>query len=415
MDNKQETPKKPEKINTQEDHQKPDLLWQKLLFTLIIIIVYILGRKIPMYGLKPLRDGADYVDMNHFMMSTIGGDIYGRSIFALGLSPYMISTILVQAVSAIRHSGSGSSASPAKKNRFTALMVLVIAVIQAILRIKKLSFVDDGYTDLYMITAIIEMVTGAVVIVWLASRNKTYGVGGQTILIFVNILDTFLTAVKDHTVQSLAPSLVMCLLLIILTVFMEHSEFRIPVQRISIHNIYADKNYMAFKLNIVGVMPIMFSSAVFMIPQMAVNSMLMFKPYDPTLKWLSDNLTLLKPLGSVVYIAIIYLITHFLAFVMVNPADLSEQYLKSGDSLVDIRAGRDTRYYLYGVVLIMCTISGTIMSLCFALPIYLSTYFPMDSSLFSLPSTAIILASLWCNIREEILSIMKFDAYESFI
>ncbi|MCR4740345.1 MAG: accessory Sec system protein translocase subunit SecY2 [Lachnospiraceae bacterium] len=397
--------------NNSESH---DLVKQKLLFTLMIIAIYVLGRKIPMCGLVPIMKDRDIVDMNSFMMSTIGGDINGRSVFALGLSPYMISSILVQAFYSIKNDGTGSS-SPARKNRLTAVMVFVIAFIQAVLRLRHLEFEMNRYTDLNMLVAVLEMVTGAVVIMWLASRNKTYGAGGQTVLIFVNILDTFFTAVNGHSFMSLVPSLVMGLILMMLTVFMEYSEFRIPVQRISIHNIYADKNYMAFKLNVVGVMPIMFSSAVFMLPQMIVNALLMVMPDDPDIIWLSENLTLLKPLGTAVYIIIIYLITVFLAFVMVNPRDLSEQYLKSGDSLVDIRAGKDTKNYLLAVILIMCTVNGTVLSLCIGIPMYVCSHMNLDSSLISIPSTAMMLASLWCNIREELVSVRTFDSYEAFI
>lgn len=79
---------------------------------------------------------------------------------------------------------------------------------------------------------------------WLTSRNKKYGIGGQTALIYLNILDGILTT----------------------------------VQRISIHNIYADKNYMAIKLNPIGVMPAMFSMAFFMVPQLLISLFIMVFP-----------------------------------------------------------------------------------------------------------------------------------------
>ena len=124
----------------------------------------------------------------------------------------------------------------------------------------------------------LEMVTGAMLIVWLVGRNKRYGFGKQTILIYINILDGMASTLGGHGIRELAFPLVFAAELVFIMLIMEGAEFRIPVQRISIHNIYADKNYLAVKLNPVGVMPIMFSTAFFMLPQLMVQGLFYLFP-----------------------------------------------------------------------------------------------------------------------------------------
>ena len=149
-----------------------------------------------------------------------------------------------------------------------------------------------------------------------------------------------------HGIRELAFPLVLAAELVFIMLMMEGAEFRIPVQRISIHNIYADKNYMAIKSNPVGVMPVMFSTAFFMLPRLLVDLLCFISPQNGNLAWWRDNLVLTKPLGLMIYLAIIYLLTIGFAMLMINPKDTMEQFLKSGDSIVDLHAGRPTRRYI---------------------------------------------------------------------
>ena len=196
---------------------------------------------------------------------------------------------------------------------------------------------------------------------------------------------------------------------------LENTEKRIPVQRISIHNIYADKNYLAIKRNPIGVMPAMFSMAFFMIPQMLVSVLLMLLPNQPELLWLQDNLVLTKPVGIVVYILILYLLTLGFSRVFVNPGEITEQFLKSGDSIQNVHAGKETKKYLSRTITGLALLSATMMSICLGFPLLLQLTGNLEGSLAALPTSVMMLTGIVCNLGREVMAIKHLEAYKPFI
>ena len=197
--------------------------------------------------------------------------------------------------------------------------------------------------------------------------------------------------------------------------FMENSEMRIPVQRISIHNIFSDKNYMAIKLHPIGVMPAMFAAAFFTIPQLLVDLLLHIIPENTSLLWWKSHLDLSDPVGLTVYIFFIYLLTISFARLFINPKDITEQYLKSGDSLENIHAGKDTRRYLSRVINFISFLSATVMAVCLCVPIILESYGKINHAISVIPSSIIILTGIWSSMYREICAIRDLEAYEPFI
>ena len=243
-------------------HKGEKILIYKFIYTALILCVYILGKGLPLYGIDLSAYLHKTMDAEGLLLQTISGDVLQCSVFALGVSPYMISSMVAQIISAFRSPESKAKISPVKMNRLSLAVALLIAVAQAFLRVMELKFSVTGAMLLQArIIAGIEMVAGAMIIIWLCSRNKKYGIGGQTALIYVNILDGIFATISNGDIKKLAIPLLISAVVILVMVFMENAEMRIPVQRISIHNIYADKNYLAIKFNPIGVMPAMFSMA----------------------------------------------------------------------------------------------------------------------------------------------------------
>lgn len=226
----------------------------------------------------------------------------------------------------------------------------------------------------------------------------------------VNILERIVAILLNYNLQSLMLPLMISMVMMMLTIVMENAEMRIPVQRVSIHNIYADKNYMSIKLNPVGVMPVMFTSAVFMLPQLLISLLIYLFPQQTELIWWQENLVLTKPFGIGVYIACEYLLTISFSLLTISPKDITEQFLKSGDSIVNLHAGRDTRRYLRRVVLSISFFSATVMGVCVAVPLILQIESNVDSILAMLPISVMMLSSFWCNIFRELISIYKYDS-----
>lgn len=391
--------------------QKEKVMKYKLAYTGLILLVYILGKCVPLYGIDVSAYTYEAINAEEVLMQTISGDAYRHSVFALGIFPFMISGLLVQVIMGIRKLFSKSQVSPKTMNRMSSMMTFAIAILQALVQVTQLKFSVAGKMLQGAKTlAIVEMVTGVMVILWLSKRNEKYGVGGRMVLGLANILERITTTVLHHSIENLAVPLLISMVVMIIALVMENTEKRIPVQRISIHNIYADKNYMAIKLNPVGVMPVMFSTAVFMLPQLLLSLLGNLFPYHEGILWWRMNLTLSKPLGIVIYILCEYLLTIGFSFLMLSPKDIMEQFLKSGDSIVNLHAGRDTRRYLQGTVWRISLLSATVMGVCIAVPLVLQLRGDIDSTLTMLPSSVMMLTSFWCTIYRELVSLYKYDS-----
>ena len=396
--------------------RKDSILKYKLLYTALVLFIYLLGKNLPLYGIDLSAYANQTLDTAALLIQAISGDVYRRSVFALGISPYMMASILVQMVVAFRSADAKARISPKKKNYIMLELTLIFALFQAVLQVRNLSFAVTGQRlMLAQVVSVVEMIAGAMIILWLSEQNKKYGVGGQTALIFVNILEGIVAILTKGSMESLVIPLLISLIVIMIMVILENAEKRIPVQRISIHNIYADKNYLAIKLNPIGVMPVMFSTAFFMLPQLLVTGLAWLFPGQETIIWWQENLVLTKPLGVIVYIAILYALTIGFSRVFLNPTETTEQFLKSGDSLAGIHAGRDTKRYLSRNITKISLFSATALSLCLSVPMVMQLNGYMDNSLSALPTSIMMLTGIWSNLYREVLSIRDMDAYEPFI
>lgn len=399
-----------------EQNKQDAILKYKLIYSALIMLVYMVGRGIPLYMIDTAMYIHKVVDAEALLTQTISGDVYRCSIFALGISPYMISNMLVQIISAFRSQETKAKISQARMNRLSLRIMIVIAIVQAVVGVQQLQFRAMGQMLVWVkVVASIEMVAGAMVIVYLSMRNKRYGIGGQSALIIINIVDGLLTTLRGHSLQKLAIPLLMSFVVMVIMLFMENAELRIPVQRISIHNIYSDKNYLAIKLNPIGVMPAMFSMAVFMLPQLVVALLTFIMPNNTGVLWWQENLTLSKPLGIGVYIAVLYVLTIGFSRVFVNPKELTEQFLKSGDSIQNLHAGRDTKRYLSVVITALGVLSATVMSTCLGVPMLLQLSGNMESAFVTLPSSVMMMTGVWCNLFSEAKAVRDLEAYKPFI
>lgn len=396
--------------------KKRNVIFEKLLYTAIILIVYLIGKNLPLYMVDYEFYAQSSIDAETLILQTIRGDLYQCSLFALGVSPFIMSSMLVQVLSAFKNTKKRAKTSPKKTQKLTLILTVCIAIFQAVISVIDMRYRVSGNMLLFaQVISIVEMVTGAMIIMWLCSRNKKYGIGGQSALIYINIIDGIIVTILRHKPQQLIVPILISIGVMVIVIIMENAEIRIPVQRISIHNIYADKNYLAIKLNPIGVMPAMFSTAFFMIPKLLLELLTWMFPTNTVILLLQENMALDKPIGIVTYIIILFSLTIGFSRVFINPKEITEQYLKSGDSLLNIHAGKDTRKYISKVINRIGFLSAMVMSVCLGVPLLLQMTGDIQSSLATLPSSVMMMTGIWCNLHREVLAIKDLEAYEPFI
>ena len=133
------------------------------------------------------------------------------------------------------------------------------------------------------------------------------------------------------------------------------------------------------------------------------------------IKWITENMTLTKPLGIWVYMVIICILTIIFSFIMLSPGNTADNLLKTGDSILDIYAGKQTRRYLLGNVLALSMFSSIVMAATQGIPLFLQFGNYIDPSLVMLPCSVMMFTGMWISLYREALVYRNMDRYKAFI
>lgn len=337
-------------------------------------------------------------------------------IFIIGLWPYMLASMLAILIVAIMSLDHTRKLSPKKINIWTVTIMMIIAAVQAYHKTQTLMYRVSGYELIWnKIIVFIQLIAGMLIVVYMCDRATKYGIGGKVSVFVVNIVSGMMTMFTGKPLEKLALPVAIGVAEIAVMIVLETTEKRIAVQRVSINNIYADKNYIAYKLNPVGATPLMFASAAFLLPQFMCNGLHYLFPDNADIQWWMDNMRLTSPLGIVVYMVIICLLTIIFSMVMLSPGRTADDLLKSGDSIQDIYAGKPTKRYLIGTVLSFSVISSIIICICQGGPLFLQFGGYVDASLAMLPCSIMMTTGLWISLYREAEVYRNMDRYHTFI
>lgn len=395
---------------------KEHILLYKILYSLMIMLVYMIGRNIPLYGVdvETYRD----VDINaqSIIIQAVSGDMKNCSIFILGLWPYMLASMLIVLVVAIATLDKTRRISPKKVNIWTVTLMLIIGMLQAYERVQNYIYKVDGTALIQAkVIAFVELIAGMLIVVYLGDRATKYGICGKTSVFLVNIVDGMMTMLVGQPFRKLWLIIVIGIIEIAVMLVLENTEKRIAVQRVSIHNIHADKDYIAYKMNPVGVTPMMFASAAFILPQSVFGLLNKLFPENGTIEWIYHRMNLTSVLGVWVYIAIIVILTIAFSFIMLTPGKTAEDLLKSGDSILGVYAGRETKRYLQGCVLSFSLISSVVIGICVGVPLFLQFGGYINSKLAMFPCSIMMFTGIWISFGREAEVYRNMDRYEPFI
>ena len=401
---------------TKKSKEKEHVLRYKLLYSCIIILAYMVGRNIALYGVDTSYYQDVQLDAQSVIYQAVSGDTRNYSIFTLGLWSYMMASMLMMIVSALLSHNRALRVSPKRVNKVTMAMTMIFAAMQAFTKMETLVYKAD-ITDLLFTKFIVflQMICGLLIVICLCERMTKYGIGGRTTVFIVNVLDGIGSMITGLTGEQLIIPLVIGYFEIMIMLFMELSEKRILVQRVSIHNIYAGKDYLAYKLNPIGVMPLMFASVVFLLPQFLCSFLAAIFPGNARLLWMTENMTLNQPLGIITYMLVICALNITFSFIMLSPGDMADNLLRSGDSIVNVYAGKQTKQYLRRTIAVLSIVSSIVMAICQGGPLFLQFRGYVDSQIVMLPSSIMMLAGMWITFRREAQVYENIDSYKLLV
>ena len=392
--------------------EKTHLVRNRCLFSIVIIVIYFLCHRIPLNGIDMSAYDNLGLDLGAVLSLAVNGSNKQCYVMSLGISPYITASLVISILFAMRSKEARARTSPKAMNYWITAVTFIVTLVQSIFYALNLKYVDRNVMSVLL--AILELMAGASIAQYLLMKNQKYGVGGFAPIIIVNMTETLIGTLMKSTIDALMIPLGISFVMVVIMIFMEMHEKKIPLQRVSVHNVHADKNYLAIKYNSVGFMALMFGSAIFMIPQLIV-ALIHHYHKSEIINFLFKNLNMSTVFGIRVYVVMMFVFTVLLSLLFVNPKDLSDDLLQGGDCIENIPAGKPTRRYIRKWVLFFSCLSGLVMCGCLSLCMYLQYKGIVDASVAMLPTTFMLLSGFICSIYLEIRAYRDFDSYKPFI
>ena len=344
-------------------------LRKRILFTMMLLIIYRIGAFIPVPGINPgVLYGTLDTTMLGFMDALSGGALQRFSIFAMSISPYITASIVVQllqmdVVPVLSEWSKEGETGKRKINQLTRYMSLILAFIQAITMAFGFNFLVGGVLLqtqawwIYLYIGII-MTAGTAILLFFGDQISSKGIGnGISMLIiagimsrmpsmFMDIYNRYLTDVNAFNVISVILILALMALTIVMVIYLQSATRKLPIQYANRHSsarLAGQKaSFIPFKLNSAGVIPVIFASTFIQIPTTIAN----FLPETRTASILNTFFEITEPIGLIIYMFLIGAFTFFYAFVQVSPEKIAENLKKQGSYIPGIRPGDDTENYV---------------------------------------------------------------------
>lgn len=417
-------------------------LRRKVVFTLGILFVFRLGAGIviPYIDTSAITSAATSSGIFGIMNMLGGGTLEKFSLFSLGVSPYITSSIIIELLSmdvipTLAQWNKEGNTGKKKKDKVTRVLTLALAIIQG----GSLTYAfDKGYSILASssiwtyVYVVIVMAAGSMFTMWLGDQITIKGVGnGTSLLIFTGIVanlpNSFISSFKSmvtfgsayKTATSLAWYIlfvIVYLAIVVFVVFEEGAIRKIPI-------IYAtntqtvmhtkESTNLPIKINSSSVIPVIFAASVLAAPRTIIS----FMKSTSTTQMIDNILNYQKPIGFVLYIVMIILFTFFYSNLQIDAKKISEDLKKSGGAIPGVRTGDDTKKYI-GTVLNRVTVVGSLfLAIIATIPIIASEIWKMTSNnaLFLGGTGLIIVTGVALETVRAIKSMLTRREYHGYI
>jgi preprotein translocase subunit SecY len=403
------------------------ILLNRFLVTFGIILFIRLGTFLPIPGVNH-NDLAFYIQTHSVaknLISTFSGDnTFVIGLFTLNIFPYINASILVQLILGLspklaKLQKEGDLAGRRSINRLTRFITLIWAIIQSVglaIYLRQILF-DWNYTLAFEI--IVWLTTGAMIVLWLSEIITDYGLGnGASLLIYINIISNLPNLMKTLISENLTIFAELGFLLLIFgslygIVFLQEGVRSIPLisskqlTQGSGQDYVISNNYLPLRFNQAGVMPIILTTAVLVVPNY-INSLGLLPKIN-----LPINFTSLSFIYWIEYFAFILLFSSFYSTIVLNPKDISDQLQKMAVTIPGIRPGIQTTFYLKQVMKRVTLLGATMLAIIVTIPNFIESTLNI-TSLNGLSTTSLlILAGVVLDLVREVKNIYYSNIYNN--
>ena len=420
----------------------------RIIYTLLMLVVVRIGTQLPIPGVNGSYF-SEWFSGNSgsafgFFDAITGGSFEKMSVFALNITPYITSSIIIQlltiAIPKLEELQKDGEEGRKKMTAITRYLTVALALMESLAM--AIGFGKSGllleYNALNIITAVVTLTAGSTVIMWIGERITENGVGnGISIVLTINIISRIpqdLTLLFEQFVKgkeiafqvlNLAIIIVIIIAVTVLSVTLQGAERRIPVQYSrkvqGRKQIGGQSSYIPLKVNTAGVIPIIFAQSLFMFPLIIMQ--LLGKSGGngvggTILKMLNqsnwcDFKEPIYSIGLIVYIVLVIAFAYFYTSITFNPLEIADNMKKQGGFIPGIRPGKPTSEYLTKILNYIIFIGAVGLVIVAIIPIFFEGAF--NASISFGGTSLIIIVGVIIETLKQIESRMLVRNYKGFL
>jgi preprotein translocase subunit SecY len=421
-------------------------LRRKVLFTLLMLVVFRIGSFVPVpnINVSVLEQLSQQNNLFGFFNTFTGGALQNFSIFAMGIMPYITASIIMQLLSmdvvpTFTQWSKEGDIGRRKIAQFTRYLTIILGIIQAIglsIGFNRMmpGLVKEPSFTTYALIALV-LTAGTAFLMWLGEQITENGIGnGISIIIFAGIVAAIPNGVKQLyasefigaedqmfiNIVKVLGILLAIILIIVGIVFFQQGVRKVPVQyakRVVGRKMYGGQStHIPLKVNSAGVIPVIFALSLIIFPPTIAQ----FWPGHPVSNWVIQTFNIQtfssqNWIGMVLYVLLIIGFTYFYVFVQVNPTQMADNMKKNGGYIPGIRPGNETAQYITRT-LNRLTLAGAIFLAAVAvLPVFFSQLSGLPSSIQIGGTALLIVIGVALDTMKQIESQLVKRHYKGFI
>lgn len=407
-----------------------NILLKRLLITIGILLVIRVGTFLPVPGINH-NDLAFYLQSHSVTRSLVstfsGDDTFVIGLFTLNIFPYINASILVQLILGLspklaKLQKEGDLEGRRSINRLTRFITLIWAIIQSVSLALYLKQVLFDWNMNLAFEIVVWLTTGAMIVLWLSELITDYGLGnGASLLIYTNIISNlpnltkkiFLENSENFTLSSEIGIVVLILASLYGIVFLQEGIRIIPLisskqlNQSSLQDSVTSSNYIPLRFNQAGVMPIILTTAILVVPNY-INQLGLLPKINLPINF--ESLGFLYWIG---YFILILIFSSFYSTIVLNPKDISDQLQKMAVTIPGIRPGIQTTFYLKQVMKRITLVGATMLATLATIPNFVESLLNI-TSLNGLSTTSLlILAGVVLDLVREVKNIYYSNIYNN--
>ena len=402
---------------------KPVII-KKFLWTLFFLFIYVLGTKLTL----PFVDMSKAAAMDgtsttlNYATALMGGNLRSMSLFSVGLSPWMSSMLIWQMFAVSKRLGLSKLPLEVQERR-RMLLTLVIALIQSVALVLNLPLQEAAGVDMttIMVLDTLVLMAGTYFLIWLTDLNAAMGLGGSIMIVMASMIayipQDIWNSIQELKISSLwlALMLVFSLVFLYLAVTVERSKYRIPVNKINIHNRFKKYSYLDIRLNPAGGMPIMYAMTLVSIPQYFLLIIHFLQPENQLIEQWIEALSMGSPAWFILYLLTIFILALAFAFINISGDQIAERMQKSGEYIENVYPGGATRRYINGLVTYFAIVGAFYLILISGLPMMVVLLDIRYLRLSMIPGIFMIFIGMVFSIKDEVEALTLNDRYRSLL